>query len=340
MRQGDVEMRASCGVLVPLCCLLPAMAAIDGKVTNGTTGQPQSGVTIGLVQPGQQGMQNLGSAVSGADGSFRFDAGDPKGPAPLLLQATYRGVSYSTLLQPGQPRTGVIVVVYDASSKADGVGVDRHGILLEPVEGKLAVREFIFIENKGKQTFSDDVNGTYRFFLPADAGEVTVSITPPSGMALTRPAEKTADKTIRKISFPIRPGKTQIDLQYALPLKDPVEFSGNILHKDGITRLIIPRGYALEGKGLEAFAPEPTTQSPMYGVQAGPFAVKMTGKAVAPEPVDEDSGSPKVLAHRPRLYDRYWWVLGLGLAIMAVSLLAIANRGGAGAVTAAAVKKK
>ena len=308
-----------------LAAIAPVLAAINGKVSNGTTGQPQSGLSIALVQPGQQGMQTLGTTVSGADGTFQLDA-DPQGPGPVLLQATYKGVTYTAAIAQSQPRTGVGVMVYESSSKPDGVTVERHGILLEPAENRLTVREFLFIDNQGKQTYNDDANGTYRFFLPVDAGQLNVSITPPSGMALTRAAGTTADKTIRKIAFPIRPGKTQIDLQYTLPLKDPIEFSGSILHKDGITRLIVPRGFALEGKGLEPFAPEPTTQSPMYGLPAGPFSVKMTGKAVPAEPADPDSGSPQVKAHRPRLYDRYWWVLGLSLAIMALSLLALSSR--------------
>ena len=309
--------------LLLLLLALPAFAAVNGLVINGTLGKPQPGAAISLVQPGQQGMQTLGTTTSAGDGTFAFDA-TPTGP--VLLQATHKGVTYSALVQPNQPKTGVQVLVYESSAKRDGVEIDRHGILFEPLENKLVVREFIFIDNKSKQTYNDDANGTYRFYLPSDAEQLKVSVTPPSGMALTRSASKTAEKNVQKISFPIRPGQTQFELEYALPLKDPIEFSGNILHADGATRLIVPKGFALEGKDLEKFAPEPTTMSPIYGIKSGPFTVKMIGRAAPPEPVDEDSGSPPVKAHRPRLYDRFYWVLGLGLAIMVLSLLALGTR--------------
>lgn len=301
-------------------------AAITGTVVNGTTGKPQSGVPINLVQPSQQGMQQLGTATSAADGSFSFDA-NPSGGGPVLFQSTYQSVTYSTLLQPNQPRTAVQVLVYDSNSKRDAVSVDRHGILLEPAANQLVIREFIFLNNSAKTTFADSANGTYRFVVPKEVDKLSVSITPPNSMPVTRPAEKTADPRIRKISFPIRPGQTQIELEYTTA--DPSAFSGEVLHQDGETRLIVPRGLALEGEGLEPFAPEPRTQSPIYGIKPGPFAVKIVGKAAPAEADDPDASSPPTAAHRPRVYDRYWWILGLGLAIMTLAIFVMANRNAA-----------
>jgi len=302
-----------------------ANAAITGTVVNGTTGKPQAGVAINLVQPTQQGMEQLGTATSGADGTFSF-AATPAATAPVLFQATHQTVVYTTMLQPNQPQTNVQVLIYDSSASREGVSVDRHGILLEPTDKNLMIREFIFLTNKTKTTYADAANGTYRFFVPKDAAQITVTITPPSSMAVTRPAEKTSDPKYRKIDFPIRPGQTQIELQWAMPLTDPLTYTGEILHNDGETRLIVPKGLALEGEGLESFAPEPRTQSPIYGVKPGVFTVKVTGKAAPVEPEDPDSGSPDTRAHRPRIYDRYWWIMGFGLAIMAVSLFAMASR--------------
>ena len=316
-----------------------AHAAITGTVVNGTTGKPQAGVAINLVQPSQQGMQQLGTATSGADGTFSFDA-NPSSAGPVLFQSTYKTVTYATLLQPNQPRTNVQVLVYDSSSNRDGISVDRHGILFEPAEKSLVVREFIFVNNTAKSTYADNTNGTYRFFLPKDAEKLEVSITPPTGMPVKRPAEKTNDPAISKISFPIRPGQTQIELEYAVPLTDPITFTGDILHKDGATRLIVPRGLALEGQGLEQFAPEPRSQSPIYGIKPGPFTVKIVGKVAPPEAEDPDAKSPDPKAHRPRLYDRYWWIMGIGLAIMTLALLAMASRGTPEPVPSKPAKKK
>jgi hypothetical protein len=323
---------------LPLALLLAPLvhAAITGTVVNGTSGKPQSGVPINLVQPSQKGMQQLGTATSAADGKFSFDA-NPTGPGPVLLQATFETVTYSTLLPPNQPRTGVQVLVYDSSAKRDSIAVNSHGVFFEPADSQLVVRELIFINNTGKTAYADNANGTYRFAVPKEVEKINVSITPPSGMPISRPAEKTADDRIRKISFPIRPGQTQFEIDYAVPLTNPLVFSGEILHKEGEVRLIVPRGMALEGEGLEAYAPLPSNQFPVYGIKPGPFTVKITGSVAPPEPEDPDAKSPEVKAHRPRIYDRYWWILGLGLGIMTLSLLAMASRGTVSVPSAAPV---
>lgn len=299
---------------------------VSGKAMNATTGKPQPSLTINLVQPTQQGMETLGTTVSGADGSFSLNTPNPV-TGPILLQATFEGVAYSTLIQPSQPKTGVQAIVFNSSADAKAITVDRHGILLEPVEGKLVVREFVFLNNTGKTSYVDAANGTFRFTAPADASEIKVTLTPPSGMALQRSAEKTKDAAIRKIDFPIRPGQTQIEVEYSTALRDPAEFTGEILHKDGETRFIVPKGMSLEGDGLEAFAPEPQTQSPIYGIKSGSkFKVRLVGRPGPAEPADPDAAAPETKTHRPRIYDRYWWVMGIGLAIMTLMLVIMANR--------------
>ena len=314
------------GALAPLLLTtLAAHAAITGTVVNGTSGKPQSGVAINLVQPGQKGMQQLGTATSAADGTFSIDAA-PSPQAPILLQSAYQTVTYSTLVQPDQPKTGIQVLVYNSSANHDAVAIDRHGILFEPNDDILVIREFVFINNNGKTSYADAANGTYRFFVPTEARKITVNITPPNSVPVPRPAEKTDNPKIRKISFPIRPGQTQLDIEYGVPLTSPLNFSGEILHSDGETRLIVPRGLSLEGEGLEAFAPEPRTQSPIYGVKPGPYTVKILGKALPPEPEDPDAKSPSTTAHRPRVYDRYWWIMGLGIGIMLLMIVVMASR--------------
>jgi len=77
-------------LLTPVSCLL---AAIEGIVINGSTGQPQPSVAVALVQPGQKGMQVIASSTSDANGKFSIDHDLP--PPPALLQADYKGVTYT-----------------------------------------------------------------------------------------------------------------------------------------------------------------------------------------------------------------------------------------------------
>lgn len=309
---------------------LPVFAAVDGIVTNVTTGKPQAGVTVTLIQAGQGGMQPVGKTVSAANGAFSFDKEAAVGNA-FLLQSTHAGVTYTKMLPPGQPSTGVKVEVYESSTKPTGVAVNRHGILLEPGEGKMAVREFVFVDNTSNVTYFDAQGGTYRFWAPDDA-KIEVSLTTQGGMPVTRPAKKVAANTWT-VDYPIRPGQTQIEISYPYDKAD--SFSGNILHKEGETRLIVPKGLSLKGEGLEEYAPEPRTQAAIYGIKNGKFTVAVSGTAEPRQPVKEevtagggkdDSGAPEVAPGRPRIYDRLYQVVGLTAAILLLGLYSLAGR--------------
>jgi hypothetical protein len=267
-------------------------------------------------------MEPGGTTKTGAAGEFSFDKDAPAG-APILLQVTYQGVMYSKTVTGDQPRTGLTVDVFDVTSKRDSIAVDRHGILIEPAEDKLSIREFVFVNNTGKSTYQDAATGTYRFWAPEAAAKMEVSLTTQGGMPVRRGAAKAGAANTWKVDYPMRPGQTQVEISYEVPKSDT--FSGNILHKEGETRLIVPKGLTLKGDGLEEFQPEPRTQALIYGIKSGPFSVTIAGKAVPPEPVSEDSGSPEVGPGRPRIYSKMPWILGLTAAILLVGLYSLAK---------------
>lgn len=317
-----MKFARSCLALAIATGAIPLSAAVQGTITNGTTGKPQPGVAVILIQPGETGMTPIGQARSGPDGTFTIDK-EPQGANPSLLQASFQGTSYTAMIAPNQPQTGIQIRVFDANPKRDAVSIDRHGILFEPVDDKLTVREFVFVENKGNTTYADSANGTYRFFVPGDPQDLNVEITAAGGMPLKRSASKAGPPNIYKIDFPFRPGQTQLDITYAYPKTDPLTFSGNVMHKEGETRLIVPKGFKLEGAGLEAFQPEPQTQSPIYGVKPGPFKVTITGQRIAPEP-EEDPGQSEVKAARPRIYEKLYPILGISAAMLILGLWLVA----------------
>src|SRR5215467_11030210 len=96
--------------------LLPcALAAVDGIVTNQTTGKPQPGATVTLYKLGaQNGLESVESVKSDAQGHFEIHQ-DLQGPR--LLQAAYDGVTYNHMLPPGAPSSGVGLDVYNSATK-------------------------------------------------------------------------------------------------------------------------------------------------------------------------------------------------------------------------------
>ena len=302
-----------------LAGLMPLWASVDGTVVNATTGRPLGSTSVSLVQPGQNGMQPLGEASSGPDGKFRFDQAVQNGP--VLLQVTYKGVTYNRMLPPGTPTSGIDLEVYDSSSDSAIAKASRDMILLEPTAGELLVSETVLLENGGKVTYNDPSNGTFRFYMPeAGAAKVQVNCSGPQGMPLPRKAEKTNQAGIYKVNFPVKPGETRFDITYSLPAT--TKFSGRIVQKEGTANLVSPRGVTLEGDSVQAVGQEPNTQATVYSIKGREFAVNIegTGSLRGAEPsqaaAGEDNGPPPIKSAPPRLYDQLYAILGLTAAIL------------------------
>lgn len=310
--------------LIVLSLLLaPAFAAVDGTVVNGTTGNPQANVTVMLVQPGQGGMQTLGTAKTDAAGRFHFDNNSSSG-GPELVQAIYGGVTYTKIMPPGLPTTGINVEVYEATSKAGVAQVSQDLILLQPSDTQVAVNESLFFQNATKTTFNDAKNGTLHFYLPPEAnGNVTVSVTAPGGMPVTRPAEKTAQKNVYSVDYPIKPGESRFDLTYSLPVTKPMIVSGKILHQEGATRLAVPPGVTLVSDDITPLGQEPQTKASIYDVKGKEYKIEVqgTGSLGSSDTVSEDdSGAPKIEEIQPHIYDKLGWILGFALGILGLGL--------------------
>jgi hypothetical protein len=304
--------------------LLPAVAAIDGTIVNGTSGQPQPGVIVMLTQPGQAGMSTLGTVKSDAAGKFHFDKDSPGGPQ--FVQAIFGGVLYTKTIPPGMPSTGVQVEIYDSSPKTGSAQVAQDLILLQPSANQVAVNESIFFENKSKTTFNNPKNGTLHFYLPPEANDkVSLSVTSPGGIPVNR-AVKKGEKNVYSVDYPIRPGETRFDLTYTLAAaSQPLTFSGKVLEAQA-TRLAAPPGVTLVSSDIAPLGQEPTTKATIYDVKNKNYKVELQGTGTLAASADdgtvseEDSGAPKIEEIQPRLYNHMGWILGMALGILGLGL--------------------
>ena len=317
------------GGIAALACF-----AIEGTVQNATTGKPQPGATVTLMELGG-GMNSLGSVTTDASGRFRFDA-QRKTDVPYLVQAMHQGVTYNRMLQPG-PDEPIAMEIFDASAKAPDAKVTQHMILIEPTGSDFTVNESVIFNNTGKVTYSDP-NGTLRVWVPEGVnGPVRVRISAPQGMPVTREAEKGANNNTRVVRYPIKPGETRIDLQYAVTPKDPSTYAGRILHGGGPVRIIAPQGVKLTGDALTDLGPEPRTQATIYQLAGTEFKLRVEGTgqlreqnaSAAPEgggggsqgAEAADSDSPGIDLAKPRIYTRLPWILGLVGGMLAVGFV-------------------
>jgi hypothetical protein len=306
-----------------------ALAAVEGVVTNQTTGKPQGGATVTLIELGS-GMKNIGSVKSSADGKFTFPA-DMQAGTPYLIQAMHEGVNYNRMLPPGTGGTGVAVEVFDSAAKVKGAEVSQDMFLLEPTGSEMVVSERIVFTNSAKLTYQDP-NGTIKFYVPSGVtSPVQVRVQGPQGMPITRPAEKGTDANTYVIRYAMKPGETNIDVSYSLPMTgSEAKFAGKVLHGGGPVRFVAPAGVKLNGP-LEEGGAIPGTSAMAYTLKGREFDVTVTGtgslRASAPAAADggSDEGS-QIDARKPLIYDRLPWVLTFAFSMLAVGFVLLFRR--------------
>jgi hypothetical protein len=323
---GGVGLKRLIGLLLSAAWL--AEGAVDGVVTNQTTGKPQSNVTVTLYKLGSAGMESVESVKSGADG--RFAINQPV-EGPHLVQTAWDGVTYNHMLPPGSPTSGLSLQVYDAAAKLPAEArVSAHMILLEPASGQLNVSESIIYQNSGKLAFNNPAEGTLRFFVASATGRIAVRATAPQGMPVERAAEKTATQGVYKVDFPVKPGETRFDLNYTAPFTSPGEFTGKVLHGGAAVRIVAPNGVTLTGDSLRMLGQEPSTLASIYEVNKPEFTVQVEGtgslQAQGGAGDEEEDAGAGIRQIRPRLYDRFLPVLGLALLIFFFGFLLLYRR--------------
>lgn len=311
-----------------LAACAPALATISGTVMNGTTGKPEAGIPIILMTMGAGGPQATGTARADAQGKFSLDA-QVSTQGPTLVRATLDGVTYTKLLTPGSPGTGVILDVYNASKEPGQAKVSKHLIFLDPTDQGLVVNEAFLFANDGKTSWNDPANGTLRFFLPGGAnGKVQINATEPGGMPLQQAAVKTDKPDIYKVNFPVRPGETRFDLNYTTPYTAGTPYAGQIAEREENTYLIVPKGVTLTGDNLNDMGQEPRTEAHIFGVKQMAYKISMTGVA---EPSAADAGASgdssgsdpgnQIQEIMPRILRQSKPILGLALGILALGFV-------------------
>jgi hypothetical protein len=314
---------------------LPVFAAVDGTVVNATTGKPQPNVSISLVQPGQGGMQTLGTTKTDAQGKFRIDK---PAEGPQLVEATYDAVPYYKMISPGSGASGIQVDVYDATKDAQSAKISQHIVFIQPASDQLAVNEVYFVKNATRKTLNNTADGTLRFYVPGHNGAaegVRVTISAPGGMPVERPAEATKNAGVFKVAYPVRPGETEFNIVYSLPAG--TQFTSQSVQKGIDTRLVVPRGVTLEGDGVAALGADPSGKASLYSVSSQEYSVKIGGTAQAApaggqgagSSQEEDTGAPQIRQTDPRVYGQLPVVLGLAAAILLLGFIVLYRSGGA-----------
>jgi hypothetical protein len=310
---------------------------VHGSVINRTTGKPIPNTDVDLLSP-TQGMALLASVKSDAQGQFTATH-DAIGAGPVLVRATYQGVSFNAFLPPGRPQ--VDVEVFDVSKDPKTIVPASHVIIFQPRDGKLIGAEEYNVKNDSKPAVAYfRTEGNFEFAIPDKATLQNVTATGSLGMDVPQ-ASIDKGKGRYAIAYAFHPGETNIRLSYEVPypgnsasLKLPAAYAGmRIL-------LVAPPGVTLTGDGISAAGQEQGMNVFLHDALAakGSLAVSVSGVGSpqaagaadgqgqqAQEGNSRTQGQQVDLA--PPRIDDYKWPLLLGLvAIFALGAILLSRK--------------
>lgn len=320
-------------VALALVFFAPSLHAVEivGKVTNGTTGQPVADQTVNLIALRGQ-MVPVRETVTAADGSFRFViAANPN--ERFLVQVPFRGVNYNQpAISAGNERISADVQVFDPGARPDDVTLRGHVIFLEPHPGRLRISEFFSLRNHSQppRTYAPDT-GSFRFALPAGAGDLQVSAGRAGGMPLRQQPQPAEAANSYSLSHPIYPGDAEIQISYALPmpgatldLRLPLAPGAEQRH------LAVPAaGVEVEGTGLKELPQSQVLQARLYSVE-GPARAELalhlkvdpaalqTTEETAPAGAPPAESAVRIVPHP--VNGAQWYIVGLSLFVLLLGL--------------------
>lgn len=230
---------------------------VSGRIINNTPGGtvPES-VSLMLHAWDESFTEKLmRHAESAPDGSFRFDEVRFEPGLTYAVMATYQGVTYFSdpaTVTEGEDTLELEVPIYETTTDASLVLVDRMHIIFAPGQGGLTVTELYSLSNLGDRTITGTITledggmATLRFPLPEDAANVGFNddyggrfVQVPGGFADTAP---------------LLPGQGsgRVVASYVLPYSDGMTFSYTAPYITGGVNLLLPAdsGLALSGEGL------------------------------------------------------------------------------------------
>ena len=309
--------------LLLACLTMPAVAQtlqLEGKIVNGTNQSEGRAEMVTLLSLAQ-GMQEIAS-LKDIQGAFKFPIANEEA-GPFLLRATYQGVNYFKAIGPFQARQQQVheILVYDPIANLDKAEIKLPHLFIKRVENQLIFSWSFEVENPTKNTMNQ-TGGLFRVEVPQDAQSLSVSASSgkmPVKVSLTKDPDG-----IFRVNYPIKPGKTSIELTYAVDYaKESYTLDTKVLYPlQKVLALFYPEDLRVESVGLKEMQVDATGHVKIAGwdsIPAGnPWRISISGGSKIAEPVSEaqmqsPSGQEdhQVIEKSPAIAKVMWLILGL-----------------------------
>ena len=237
------------------------------------------------------GMDEVGRTKTDSQGHFTINVPDDGGQH--LVQVVHGGVNYNHLAPPGT--TSVEITVYDAAKQVDNINIDGRVLRVQTSGGQLEIFETYTLQNLSLPPRTKMADRTFEIQLPEGAQLVDASVSGPGGMPTTTTPEAIGKKNRYAFVYPIRPGKSQFQLNYKLPYSGSYEFTITPETTVGELGLLLPKSMRFSSAS-EPFAQD-SDESGMNvffakNVSAGrQVKFSVTGEGTAPVDGQQGGGS-------------------------------------------------
>jgi hypothetical protein len=224
---------------------------ITGTATNGTSGKAASGLDVALVDP-MQGMAEVATAKSAADGTFTFKLNGPA-QGPRLVRVTKDGVNYFKMVTPGT--TSVSVQVYDAAKSLSGISGTANVMRIQADNSSLHVLELFAVKNESNPPRTLQTDNTFEFVLPDNAKLDGADAQGPGGQPIQVTPTALKQKGHYAYSYALKPGETRFQLGYSIPYSGSAKISPKLTTDFEHFVVVLPATMKWEAKNSDLFRP-------------------------------------------------------------------------------------
>lgn len=311
-----------------LCASVTAVGAdISGTVTNKTIQKPAAGDDVILLSL-SQGMQETARTKTDTRGRFKLQV--PDEGVQHLVRVVHQGVNYHKPVPQGT--STVEVEVYDVAQQVDKIFGEGRIFRVQTANGQLQVSEMYILRNESTPPRTRMSERSFEVVVP-DGAEIERGMAAgPGGMPVTSAPVPTDQKSHYAFIFPIRPGRTQLQISYHLPYKGSYAFTFRPDMSFAEIGVMLPKSMNFKATG-DAFQPAADesgmTTYVAKGVSTGQaIAFTVSGEGSAPNQDNAGataSGAPggglgaPVASDNPMSGKTTWYVLG-GLMITLASV--------------------
>jgi 5-hydroxyisourate hydrolase-like protein (transthyretin family) len=314
-----------------ICCLLFSSALfaaqLTGKVTNATTGKPAADDEVTLLSL-NGGMQETSSARS--DDQGRFTLNEPDESVEHLLRVSHGGTFYYKSVPVGAKTTEINV--YDSAAKVDGILEDGHVFQMQTGNGQLEVSEKYLLRNESAPPRTRMGDHSFEIELPPGAQLVDSMAAGPGGMPVrVFPVPIKGKKNHYGMPYPLRPGKTEIRVNYKVPYSGSFDFAVKSETSMAELGLIMPKSMKLTATGFAQDNDEagmsvyfmkdvPATQTVKFSVSGEGVAPR---EAQEPNPAEGGAQPATGTGSDGESSGARWYLIGLLFGLLAGGMIVV-----------------